>query len=89
MLAAVLSALTGRNFVAASAAAGAFGLAVLSAPSYAQNFAAASSTAASAESSAIRPFRVHFPEAGPVDLRARLAATRWPDRDTVAPSIRS
>src|SRR5262245_40321837 len=32
----------------------------------------------------IRPFRVHFPEADLVDLRRRLAATRLPDKETVA-----
>src|SRR6202042_461794 len=31
----------------------------------------------------IRPFRVSVPEAALVDLRQRLAATRWPDRETV------
>jgi pimeloyl-ACP methyl ester carboxylesterase len=32
----------------------------------------------------IRPFHVHVPDAALVDLRRRLAATRWPDRETVA-----
>ncbi len=32
---------------------------------------------------AIRPFRVDIPEAALTDLRRRLAATRWPDRETV------
>jgi pimeloyl-ACP methyl ester carboxylesterase len=32
---------------------------------------------------AIRPFRVAVPEAALVDLRQRVAATRWPDRETV------
>ena len=32
---------------------------------------------------AIRPFRIDVPEAAVVDLRRRLAATRWPDRETV------
>ena len=31
----------------------------------------------------IRPFRADIPEADVVDLRQRLAATRWPDRETV------
>jgi pimeloyl-ACP methyl ester carboxylesterase len=34
--------------------------------------------------SAIRPFRVSIPEAALVDLRTRIAATRWPERETVA-----
>jgi Epoxide hydrolase N terminus len=37
-----------------------------------------------AEGDAIRPFRVNIPEDQLVDLRRRIAATRWPDRETVA-----
>jgi pimeloyl-ACP methyl ester carboxylesterase len=33
---------------------------------------------------AIRPFRVEVPEEQLTDLRRRLAATRWPDRETVS-----
>jgi pimeloyl-ACP methyl ester carboxylesterase len=33
---------------------------------------------------AIRPFRVEFPEDAIADLRRRIAATRWPERETVA-----
>jgi pimeloyl-ACP methyl ester carboxylesterase len=33
---------------------------------------------------AIRPFRVDVPEADLVDLRRRIEATRWPDRETVS-----
>jgi hypothetical protein len=32
----------------------------------------------------IRPFRINIPEADLVDLRRRLTATRWPDKETVA-----
>ena len=32
----------------------------------------------------IRPFKVQIPEEQLVDLRRRLAATRWPDKETVA-----
>jgi pimeloyl-ACP methyl ester carboxylesterase len=35
------------------------------------------------EGDAIRPFRVDIPEQDLVDLRRRIAATRWPDRETV------
>ncbi len=35
-------------------------------------------------SEAIRPFRVDVAEDDLVDLRRRIAATRWPDRETVA-----
>jgi pimeloyl-ACP methyl ester carboxylesterase len=33
---------------------------------------------------AIRPFRVHFPDEALADLKRRIKATRWPDRETVA-----
>jgi pimeloyl-ACP methyl ester carboxylesterase len=39
--------------------------------------------ASAAESGAIRPFRVSIPDAELVDLRKRVRATRWPDRETV------
>jgi pimeloyl-ACP methyl ester carboxylesterase len=32
---------------------------------------------------AVRPFRIDVPEDALVDLRRRVAATRWPDRETV------
>src|SRR3989454_3811331 len=32
---------------------------------------------------AVRPFRINVPEEALVDLRRRIAATRWPDRETV------
>ena len=37
-----------------------------------------------AEGEAIRPFRINIPEDQLVDLRRRIATTRWPDRETVA-----
>jgi pimeloyl-ACP methyl ester carboxylesterase len=37
-----------------------------------------------AEANAIRPFRIDVPEEALVDLRRRFAATRWPERETVA-----
>jgi pimeloyl-ACP methyl ester carboxylesterase len=36
-----------------------------------------------ADYTAIRPFTIEIPEADLEDLRARLAATRWPDKETV------
>ena len=32
---------------------------------------------------AIRPFTVHFPDEALADLKRRIAATRWPERETV------
>jgi pimeloyl-ACP methyl ester carboxylesterase len=62
---------TRRDILAISAAAGAFSLA----PAH---FAVA------ADDNTIRPFKVNVPEEQIVDLRRRIAATRWPDRETVA-----
>jgi hypothetical protein len=36
------------------------------------------------DKAAIRPLRVHVPESQLVDLRTRIKATRWPERETVA-----
>jgi Epoxide hydrolase N terminus len=38
---------------------------------------------AGAEDNTIRPFTVEIPEADLRELRARIAATRWPDKETV------
>jgi pimeloyl-ACP methyl ester carboxylesterase len=38
---------------------------------------------ATTEEDAIRPFKVNFPEADLIDLRRRVKATKWPDRETV------
>jgi pimeloyl-ACP methyl ester carboxylesterase len=61
-----------RSFLAASAAAGAVGLLP---PQMA---------AAAAASNAIRPFRTEIPEEALFDLRRRIDATKWPERETVA-----
>ena len=37
-----------------------------------------------AATDAVRPFRVRFPDADLVELRRRVQATRWPERETVA-----
>ena len=37
-----------------------------------------------ADATAIRPFQVDIPDEAIVDLRRRIAATRWPDKETVA-----
>ena len=72
------------SFLATAAVVGAFALVLLAAPSHAQTAAAVGAQAsARAEDSAIRPFRVKVPEKELVDLRRRIAATRWPDKETV------
>src|SRR3954469_2622178 len=40
--------------------------------------------AKAAASGAMRPFHVNVPQEDLLDLRRRLAATRWPDREIVA-----
>ena len=62
---------TRRNILVSSAALGATSLF----PTY---------SAPANESYAIRPFQIAFPEEQLVDLRQRIAATQWPDRETVA-----
>ena len=69
-----VSAPTRRHVLAASAAAGIVGL-LPAHPTVAAD--------ESSEGNAIRPFSVHVPEAALLDLRRRIAATRWPDRETV------
>ena len=46
--------------------------------------AAKASQGLAGEDASIRPFRVQFPKATLTDLRQRIAATRWPDRETVS-----
>jgi pimeloyl-ACP methyl ester carboxylesterase len=36
------------------------------------------------DKNAVRPFRVNVPEAELIELRRRIQATRWPDRETVS-----
>ena len=71
-----LSSSTRRGFHAASAAAVLAGLFVFAGSSYAQTITAGDTT--------IHPFKVHVPQAALDDLRRRIAATRWPDKETVA-----
>jgi pimeloyl-ACP methyl ester carboxylesterase len=64
--------MTARTFFAAATSALAFGLCV----SFARN--------AAAQDTSIRAFKVQVPEAALDDLRRRINATRWPDKETVA-----
>jgi len=63
------STLDRRGFLASAAAAGAASL--------------VPAAARAAPQGAIRPFHVEVPDEQLVDLRRRIAATRWPDRETV------
>src|SRR5882762_8230352 len=63
-------------------------LALFAAPTFHEMTMATSlkqaATQAPVASEAIRPFRVNVPQAALDDLRRRIAATRWPDKETVA-----
>ncbi|GAA4203086.1 epoxide hydrolase family protein [Microbispora amethystogenes] len=74
-------ALTRRGFLATSAGAAVVAAAASSvhAPLPAQ-----AATAGPAGRDAIRPFRISVPRKTLVDLRRRLAETRWPARETVS-----
>jgi Epoxide hydrolase N terminus len=76
---------TRRTFLATLTAAGAFGLVLLAAPCDAQTATEQETTVAQRETTtgAVRPFHITVPEEVLVDLRRRIAATRWPDRETV------
>jgi pimeloyl-ACP methyl ester carboxylesterase len=67
-----------RTVLAAMAAAGAFGLDASAAPG-----TSAPARSGAERESAIRGFRIDVPEEALVDLRRRIVATRWPDRETV------
>ena len=63
------------------------GLALLGANALAQSISQASKTASvvnAPDDGVIRPFQVHVPESALVDLRNRVLATRWPDKETVS-----
>lgn len=87
----VSTAPTRRHFFATTAVAGAAGFGLLSSPAFAQGSGAAAAADVPATTkpraptgdTSIRPFRIQVPEAVLVDLRRRIQATRWPDRETV------
>ena len=68
------SSLTRRTFISTSAA---LGTAAMLSTSF---------VAAAAEGDSVDTFTVNIPEADLTELRRRIAATRWPDRETVADS---
>ncbi len=75
--------LSRRNFLAGTASVlAAAGPALLVGPVMAE--APESAATAGDAGDRIRPFRYHAPEAALVDLRRRVAATRWPSREVVA-----
>jgi len=87
-MSAISSSPTRRSFLAASAAAGGFSLVP-------EHLAAAGDPPADQpskkggrrmgiEDNTIRPFHINVPQEQLVDLRRRVAGTRWPDQETVS-----
>lgn len=77
---------TWRHCLASSVRMGALGLALIagSGGAWAAGPAAdASIASASTNPESIRPYRIHVDEAQLTDLKKRIAATRWPDKETV------
>ncbi|MDI3250613.1 MULTISPECIES: epoxide hydrolase family protein [unclassified Pseudomonas] len=78
---------TWRHCLASSVRMGVLGLALIagSGGAWAAGPAADASVASSASTSpeSIRPYRIHVDEAQLTDLKKRIAATRWPDKETV------
>ena len=67
-------------------AASLLSLGLFASPAFADSVSSVSATAAvnaTAEDRSIRPFHVAIQEAALVDLRKRVLATRWPERETV------
>ena len=78
----IYKARTLPTLLPALAAASAFFLFLLNVPGYAQT-GAVTKLSAAATDNAVRPFRVKVPEVALSDLRRRIKATRWPERETV------
>jgi pimeloyl-ACP methyl ester carboxylesterase len=70
---------TRRSVLAATAAAGALGLAT----SVPTGIAGSAQAEDAARGNAIRPFRIDVLEAKLAELRRRISATNWPERETV------
>jgi pimeloyl-ACP methyl ester carboxylesterase len=79
----VSSAVHWPRSLAVSAATCALGLILLASPGHAQT-ATPAATRSTTGDTAIRPFHVHVPDAVLADLRKRVQATRWPDKETVS-----
>src|SRR5262249_51334513 len=89
MKAAVFQLPTRRGFPAGPAAALSAGLFVFASPNYAETMtmttsdavAAAPATRQAAEDRSIRPFTFHASQAALDNLRQRIAATQWPEKE--------
>ena len=78
---------TRRSFLATSAAAGAvtvLGLARSTDARAAQSAPVRKGSNTAGGATSIRPFRINVHQADLVDLRRRISATRWPEKETVS-----
>jgi pimeloyl-ACP methyl ester carboxylesterase len=80
---------TRRSFIAASVSTGAVSLLCMHLEAAGDAGSSQLSTqddalVGTSKAGTIRPFRVNVPDEELVELRRRLAATRWPDRETVS-----
>jgi pimeloyl-ACP methyl ester carboxylesterase len=83
----VMAGAVGLGFLAASAHAQiAQSKTIQKENSMTQNAATQPMNDPNADQTEIRPFRVNVPDAALTDLRRRIAATRWPEKETVADS---
>lgn len=82
-MSAVSLALLQRSLLAVSVTAGAFALVAFVSPSYARASTSPDVTASVEQDRSIRPFKINIPQDAVADLRKRVLATRWPDRETV------
>ena len=77
---------TRRSFLVGSAAVGALSFLRFGSSSYAEASGInehSTPPPAAAGDTVIRPFHVHFPDADLTDLRRRIVAARWPEKETV------
>lgn len=77
------STFTWQRCLASSALVSVFGLALFAGSGVTLAADNPSASAAPAGSEAIRPYHIHVDEAQLTELRKRIAATRWPDKETV------
>lgn len=77
------SAFTWQRCLASSALVSVFGLALFAGSGVTLAADSPSASAAPVGSEAIRPYHIHVDEAQLSELRKRIAATRWPDKETV------
>jgi len=79
---------TRRKFLATSALAGAIGVFLPAAAAHAETkppAPSAAETLAPAPTTSIRPLpKIHMPQEAIEELRRRIAATRWPEKETVS-----